>query len=82
MFCLLLIGIIASIAAYSSMIKPILDDAVASGTNNAFTDDVRLSSIVMSIGAGIVGILTIIVLLVPDFRNRFRTVLTKFVNEA
>lgn len=81
MFCILIMSLIASVAAYSYLFNPLLTDAIQSGTKNVFTNDRVITLIVMSALAGLAFPITLVVLLVPDFKESVYNTLSRVINE-
>lgn len=81
MFYILIMSLIAGFASYNYMFKPMLEDAISSGTNNVFTNDQLITLSVLSVLAAIIAPVTIVVLLVPEFRNQVYNTLSTFINQ-
>ncbi len=82
MWCLFLVAIFTGLVAYNFMIKDILQVAYNARVDNVFTQNMTLSAVVMSIVAGLLGFVTLFILLNPSLNERFRVGLTNFVTES
>lgn len=81
MFCYLIIMILAGAGAFHYVFRPLIEDAVDSGSRNAFTKDPNMSLMVLTLLASIIAPVTLVVLLVPTIRKQVKDALVIAFNE-
>lgn len=81
MFCYLLIMLLAGLGSFNYVFQPLIDDAIASGSRNAFTKDRTVSLVVLTFCAIIIAPITLVVLLVSPIREEVKNALEVLFNE-